>query len=289
MKQHLRTAWKHTRRSPYQSLAAVLIMFLTFFIATIFTLAAGGSQIVLRYFESRPQVTAFFKDEISTQQIDMLKAKLVQTEKVEETKFISKEEALAIYREQNKDEPLLLEMVTANILPASLEVSIKNITDIDQVAGIMKNDSIVEEVVFQEDVVEALYRWTGSIRKIGIGLISVLSLVSFLIILVIIGMKITIRKSEIEILQLIGASNAYIRAPFVLEGIIYGVSGAVVAWGLSYILLLYATPFIIKFLVGIPVLPVPYYFMLIVLGIEMLAGLIIGSLGSFIAVRRYLK
>ena len=289
MKQHLRTAWKHTRRSPYQSLAAVLIMFLTFFIATIFTLAAGGSQIVLRYFESRPQVTAFFKDEISTQQIDMLKAKLVQTEKVEETKFISKEEALAIYREQNKDEPLLLEMVTANILPASLEVSIKNITDIDQVAGIMKNDSIVEEVVFQEDVVEALYRWTGSIRKIGIGLISVLSFVSFLIILVIIGMKITIRKSEIEILQLIGASNAYIRAPFVLEGIIYGVSGAVVAWGLSYILLLYATPFIIKFLVGIPVLPVPYYFMLIVLGIEMLAGLIIGSLGSFIAVRRYLK
>ncbi len=289
MKQHLRTAWKHTRRSPYQSLAAVLIMFLTFFIATIFTLAAGGSQIVLRYFESRPQVTAFFKDEISTQQIDMLKAKLVQTEKVEETKFISKEEALAIYREQNKDEPLLLEMVTANILPASLEVSIKNITDIDQVAGIMKNDSIVEEVVFQEDVVEALYRWTGSIRKIGIGLISVLSLVSFLIILVIIGMKITIRKSEIEILQLIGASNAYIRAPFVLEGIIYGVSGAVVAWGLSYILLLYATPFIIKFLVGIPVLPVPYYFMLIVLGIEMLAGLIIGSLGSLIAVRRYLK
>ena len=289
MKQHFRTAWKHTRRSPYQSLAAVLIMFLTFFIATIFTLAAGGSQIVLRYFESRPQVTAFFKDEISTQQIDMLKAKLGQTEKVEETKFISKEEALAIYREQNKDEPLLLEMVTANILPASLEVSIKNITDIDQVAGIMKNDSIVEEVVFQEDVVEALYRWTGSIRKIGIGLISVLSFVSFLIILVIIGMKITIRKSEIEILQLIGASNAYIRAPFVLEGIIYGVSGAVVAWGLSYILLLYATPFIIKFLVGIPVLPVPYYFMLIVLGIEMLAGLIIGSLGSFIAVRRYLK
>jgi len=289
MKQHFRTAWKHIRRSPYQSLAAILIMFLTFLIATIFTLVAGGSQIVLRYFESRPQVTAFFKDEATAGQIDTLKAKLIQTGKVEETKFISKEEALQIYREQNKDEPLLLEMVTANILPASLEVSIKNIIDIDQVAGVLKNDTTVEEVVFQEDVVEALYRWTGSIRKIGIGLISVLSLVSFLIILVIIGMKITIRKSEIEILQLIGASNAYIRAPFVLEGIIYGLSGAVLAWGLSYILLLYATPFIIKFLVDIPVLPVPYYFILIVLGIEMLAGFIIGSLGSFIAVRRYLK
>ncbi len=289
MKQHLKTAWMHIRRSPYQSLAALMIMFLTFFIATVFVLAAGGSQIVLHYFESRPQVTAFFKDEASSQQIDTLKAKLVQTEKVEETKFISKEEALEIYREQNKDEPLLLEMVTANILPASLEVSIKNITDIEEIAAILSNEAIVEEVVFQEDVVEALYRWTGTIRRIGIGLISALSIVSFLIILVIIGMKITIKKSEIEILQLIGAANAYIRTPFVLEGIIYGVGGAFIAWGLGYILLLYATPFIVKFLSGIPVLPVSPYFMLIVLGLEMLAGFIIGSLGSLIAVKRYLK
>jgi len=289
MKQHLKTTWMHIRRSPYQSLAALMIMFLTFFIATIFVLAAGGSQIILRYFESRPQVTAFFKDEATAQQIDTLKARLVQTEKVEETKFISKEEALAIYREQNKDEPLLLEMVTANILPASLEVSIKNITDIEGITAILKNEAIVEEVVFQEDVVEALYRWTRTIRKIGIGLISVLSVVSLLIILVIIGMKITIKKSEIEILQLIGASNAYIRAPFVLEGIIYGVGGAFLAWGIGYILLLYATPFIVKFLSGIPVLPVSTYFMLIVLGLEVLAGFIIGSLGSLIAVKRYLK
>ncbi len=289
MKEHFKIAWTHIRRSPYQSLAAVLIMFLTFFMATVFVLAAGGSQTVLRYFESRPQVTAFFKDEATLQQIDNLKAKLAQTNRVKETKYISKEEALQIYKEQNKDEPLLLEMVTANILPASLEVSITNITDIEQVAALLRSESMVEEVVFQEDVVEALYRWTGIIRKVGIGLISVLSLVSLLVILVIIGMKITIRKSEIEILQLIGASNSYIRAPFVLEGILYGITGAVIAWGSSYILLLYATPFVVQFLTGIPILPVPVIFMLIILGLEILAGIIIGSLGSLIAVRRYLK
>ncbi|MCX6726028.1 MAG: permease-like cell division protein FtsX [Candidatus Shapirobacteria bacterium] len=123
MKQHWRTTWTHMRRSPYQSLAAVLIMFLTFFISTVFVLTAGGFQIVLHYFETRPQVTAFLKDETTSSQIDFLQAELAQTGKVKETKYISKEEALVIYKEQNKNDPLLLEMVTASILPASIEVS----------------------------------------------------------------------------------------------------------------------------------------------------------------------
>ncbi len=289
MNEHLKTTWTHLRRSPYQSLSAILIMFLTFFIATSFVLTAAGFQVVLRYFETRPQVTAFFKDDTNQQQVDLVKAKLIQSGKVEETKYISKEEALEIYRQQNENDPLLLEMVTANILPASLEVSTKDITGLSEVAGILKEESVVEEVIFQEDIVQALYQWTGAIRKVGIGLISALGLTSLLIILVIIGMKITIKKAEIEILQLIGASTGYIRTPFLLEGIFYGTVGAILAWGLAYLLLLYATPFIIKFLSGIPILPVPVYFMLTILGMEILAGIIIGSFGSLIAVKRYLK
>jgi len=289
MNEHFKTTWTHLRRSPYQSLSAVLIMFLTFFIATSFVLTAAGFQVILRYFETRPQVTAFFKDDTAQQQIDLLQAELVQSGKVEETKYISKEEALEIYKQQNKEDPLLLEMVTANILPASLEVSTNDISGLSPVANILREDPNVEEVIFQEDIVQALYQWTGTIRKIGIGLIGALSLTSFLIILVIIGMKITIRKAEIEILQLIGASTGYIRAPFLLEGIFYGAVGAILAWGLAYLLLLYATPFIVKFLSGIPVLPVPAYFMLIILGVEVLTGIIIGSFGSLIAVKRYLK
>lgn len=289
MKQHWRTTWTHLRRSPYQALAATLIMFLTFFLATVFVLTAGGFQVVLRYFETRPQVTAFLKDETTLEQVDIIKAKLAQTGKVKEVKYISKEEALAIYREQNKNDPLLLEMVTANILPASLEVATKEISFLPEVAQILKNESGVEEVVFQEDVVKALHNWTNTLRKIGMGLIGALGLVSLLIILVIIGMKITLRKEEIEILQLIGASPWYIRAPFVFEGIFYGMVGAILAWGIVYLLLLYVTPFLVKFLSGIPILPVPIFFMLTVLGIEILAGIVIGSLGSLLAVRRYLK
>ena len=289
MKQHWRTSWTYIRRSPYQALAATLIMFLTFFLATVFVLTAGGFQGILRYFETRPQVTAFFKDNTTMDQVDVLEAKLAQTGKVKESKYISKEEALAIYKEQNKNDPLLLEMVTANILPASLEVSTKDISYLPEVAQILKSEPTVEEVIFQEDVVKALHTWTSTLRKIGVGLIGALGLVSLLIILVIVGMKITLRREEIEILQLLGATPWYIRTPFIFEGMFYGMIGAFLAWGICWLLLLYITPFLVKFLSGIPILPVPILFMLSLLGIELLAGIVIGSLGSLLAVKRYLK
>src|SRR4030065_2983968 len=205
MKQLFSTTWTHIRRSPYQSLAALSIMILTFFIISVFTLLGAGSQAILNFFETRPQVTAFFEDQVTLGEIDLLKAKLAETSKVKEMKYISKEEALAIYREQNKDDPLLLEMVTANILPASLEVATNDLAHLNEIAQTLRVEPAVEEVVFQEDVVKALQQWTLNIRRVGVALISVFGLVSLLMILVIIGMKITLRREEIDILQLLGA------------------------------------------------------------------------------------
>jgi cell division transport system permease protein len=289
MDDHLKTAWTHIRRSPYQALAAIGIMVLTFFVASVFILLTAGSGSILRYFETRPQVTAFFKDEVTLAEVEELKTNLLATGKVEEVQYVSKEEALTIYREQNKDDPLLLEMVTANILPASLEVATKDLTYLGEIAGLLQKEPGVEEVIFQEEVVEALRNWTTNIRTIGIALIVSLGLISFLIILVIIGMKVALRRSEVEILQLIGASASYIHTPFVLEGIFYGLVGAFVGWGVSYLLLLYATPFLVNFLAGIPILPVSFFLMLGLLGAEILLGVLIGILGSLIAVKRYLR
>ena len=289
MKQLLRTTWTHIRRSPYQSLVAILIMSLTFFIISVFVLLISGSQVILNYFETRPQVTAFFEDQVAPDQIDLLKAKLMETEKIKEIKYVSKEEALAIYREQNKDDPLLLEMVTANILPASLEVSTINISYLGEIAEILRQEEGVEEVIFQEDVVKSLHNWTTNLRLVGLGIASVFSLTALLTILIVISMKVALRKDEIEIMGLIGASRGFIRAPFVIEGIFYGIFGVVIAWGASYLLLLYATPFLVDFLTGIPILPVSALFMLTVLGGELVLGIIIGTLGSLIAVKRYLK
>jgi len=122
-----------------------------------------------------------------------------------------------------------------------------------------------------------------------LALIGFLGVVSFLVVLVIIGMKVALRKKEVEILQLIGATNWFIRAPFVFEGIFYGIVGAILGWGAGILLLMYSTPFLVEFLAGIPILPVPLVFILAMLGGEILVGMIIGILGSLLAVKRYLK
>jgi len=121
--QVIHNTWNHMRRNPYQSMAAVLTMFLTMLLTGLFFLATAGSSLVLQYFESKPQITVFFTNKAAAGDADALKKTLEATGKVASVKFVSKDDALAIYREQNKSDPLLLEMVTADILPASLEVS----------------------------------------------------------------------------------------------------------------------------------------------------------------------
>jgi cell division transport system permease protein len=286
---HLRTAFSHLRRAPYQALAALMIMSLTFFVATIFALLTAGSLAALHYFETRPQVSAFLADDLKPAETENLKSKIQALENVREVKYISKEEALAIYREQNRNEPLLLEMVTANILPASLEISTTDLASLKAVAQALKNQKGVEEVVFQEEVINALSNLTAAIKKIGVGVLSFLGLVSLLIVLIIIGMKIALRREEIEILGLVGATRFYISWPFVLEGMIYGAGGALFGWIGGYLLLLYASPFLASFMAGVPIFPIPPIFMFGVLGAEMLVGIFLGGLGSLAAVRRYLK
>lgn len=287
MSHKLTTTIKHLRRSPYQSLSAIVMTTLTFFIVSVFTLTVLGAQALLNYFESRPQVTAFFHDEAGTIEVNSLKTELEQAVEVESATYISKPEALEIYRRQNADDPLLLEMVTADILPASLEISTRSVADLDSVAAIMQSKSYVEEVVFQKDVIDTLQTWVKGVRYAGLALSGLLFFVSLITIVIILGLKFTARKIEINTLSLLGASSWYIRGPFVLEGIIYAVTGAILGWSLAYLLLLYLTPNLVSFLQGITLLPVPPLLMLTVLAGQLVLGLVLGSLASLIATRRY--
>lgn len=285
---HFSTTGKHIRRSPYQAIAAILTMTLTFFVAAIFLLTALGSQAVLSYFEKKPQITAFFADTKTEEDIRLLDEKLKTTGKVEATRYISKEEALSIYREQNKNDPLLLEMVTADILPASLEISAREPKHLGDLAKILQEELGIEDVIYQKDVIESLISWTEALRAGGAILVSVLGTVSLLVLLTVIGMKIALRREEIEILKLLGATNWYVRWPFLLEGGLYGLIAAFLAWSASYLLLLYSTPFLITFLSGIPLLPVSILFMLGFLASMLVSGFLVGALGSFLALLRYL-
>lgn len=285
---YLKTAWKHIRRSPYQSMAAILSMSLTFFAAGIFFLTALGAQIILSDFEKKPQITAFFSDYKSEESIRKLDEKLKETGKVEKTVYISKEDAFNIYKEQNKNDPLLLEMVSADILPASLEISPKDPKDLEELAQILQNEEGVEDVVYQKDVVESLISWTQAIRTGGLILVSVLGLVSLLVLWTVISMKIALKREEIEIIKLLGGTNWYIRWPFIFEGGFYGIFASFVSWGAVYTFLLYSTPFLASFLSGFNLLPVSPVFMLALLAGMLFLGFVIGAFGSFLALLRYL-
>lgn len=286
---HIKTTWTNIRRSPYQAFAAILIMMLTFLVISFFTFLIGGSSKIVNYFESKPQVTAFFKNEAKQSDINTLENDLQSTGKIASVKYVSKDEALKIYREQNKNDPLLLDLVTADILPASLEISSLKIEDLSSISDTLKNSPIVQEVVFQKDVVSTLTAWTSALRKIGIALIVVLSLVSMFIMVTIIGIKISQKKDDIEIMRLIGATNWYIRWPFIFEGMFYGAIGAFLGWLISSLALWYATPFLSSFLRGIPILPVSPVAILELLAIELVLAAFLGAFSSFLAVLRYLK
>ena len=147
---------RNIRRSPYQAMAAVLIMMLTFLTVSFFIFLLSGSSKVISFFESKPQVTAFFKNEVKQEEIDNLAKQVQNTGKVASVKFVTKQEALEIYKEQNKDDPLLLDLVTADILPASLEISANRIEDLSGISEALKSSPIVAEVIYQKDIVSTL-------------------------------------------------------------------------------------------------------------------------------------
>lgn len=280
---------RNIRRTPIQALAASMVMFLTFFALLVFLLLAGGSQEALRYFESKPQVIAFFKDGTTDQDVTAIQNALSSETRVVKTKFVSKEQALQIYREKNKNDPTLLELVTASILPASLEISTRSPGDLAPIAEILQREPVISDVIVPEDVVQTLTSITRIIRIVGGTTVAFLMVFSTLVILMIIGFKIRLRRYEIETMRLLGASSSFIRTPFILEGLFYGLTGAFGAWLTSYILLWYFTPFLQGYLGEVKLLPVNPLFMLTLLGSAVILACVVGALGSIGAVRRYLR
>jgi cell division transport system permease protein len=287
---HIQTVAKYIRRSPYQSIAAILIMSLTFLTIAVFSIITIISIRVINYFETRPQLSVFFKQDTTADDINSLRHELDSTGKTKSIKFVSKDEALSIYKQQNKDDPLLLDLVTSDILPSSLDVQATDAQYLSDLSQIAKKSKAVEEVVFQKDIVDTLIHFTNGLRQIGLVIIGVLLVVSIFVILTIIGIKITVRRDEIEIMKLIGASNWFIRTPFLLEGIFYGAVGAIIGWGVTYgVLFFYAAPKIQSFFGSVPVFPIEPILMMEVLGILFISAVVLGAFSSFLAVLRYLK
>lgn len=282
-------ALTNIRRSPYQTLAVMMLVSITFFVGYVFSLFLYSTNEILRYFETRPQITAFFNIDADNAVTTQLEQTMKQKAYVSDVTLINKEKALEIYQEDNKEDPLLLELVTADILPASIEVSGRDATDLPKIKEDLENAQGIDEVVYQQDVIEQLQAWTQSIRYIGIGSVVLLGFTSLLLIIIVTGLKVVSKRRTIQIMRIIGASKWYVRAPFVYEGMLYGLCGSIVGWCGMYLGLLYATPWIQNFLGTVPLLPLPMEFFAIQAGIGTLVGLFLGALASSFATQRMMR
>jgi cell division transport system permease protein len=145
---HLRSAFKHIRRSPFQALSAFFVLSVTFFVITLISITAYSSQKVLKYFETRPQIIAFLKDEANEVSVNDLQNTLKDDPRVASVNYITKEDALEIYKKATSDNPLLTELVSPTIFPASLEVSLTDLSFAQGVIDHIKASNVTEQVGF---------------------------------------------------------------------------------------------------------------------------------------------
>jgi cell division transport system permease protein len=290
------------KRTPYQSLASFLILFFTLFLSLFFFYLTAFFYGVLSYIETKPQVTVYFQTQTSESDIFKIRDAIIQSGKTTMVKYISKEEALKIYQELNKNNPLLLEMVSAEILPASLEINAKRPEFLAEIAEYLKKQPGVDEVEFQKTIVDRLLTVTNILRKVFMFVFVFLIFIAFIVLMTTTAFKIALKKEEIELLRLLGASIFDVRKPFLLEGIFFGFLGGTFAWLVFFLIFLYLQPFLNSYLYGVPrlsfyqfssynlyVWPPSFPYLLLIYFLTIFFGMLIGLLGNYLSTSKYIK
>lgn len=275
---------------------------LTFFVATVVSALVYSSSKMLTYFETRPQIIAFLKNDVTDTEVADLQHRLEANPQIGNVKYVSKEEALSIYQDATSDNPLLGQLVSPSIFPASLEFSVTDLSYAQDAVDSVKAEGIVDSVGFTaaiggedslNDVIGRLKTVTNYVRIGGVIFAALLAISSLVVLLVITGMRVVGRREEVEILNLIGATKSFIRSPLVIEALIYSITGVIVGWAIAFIAILYLSPSIISYFEGIPILPKDalglFELFGVILGIELLVGAILAFTGSLLTVSRVKK
>lgn len=285
----LNSALVAIRRSPYQSTLTILMLTITFFVAYCFALLSIGSEKILSFFETQPQVIAFLKLEAKNEDAMRISQKMQEKAYVKEVKVVTQKEALQLYQKENQDDPLLLELVTEEILPASVEVAAKDAKSLEAIKNDLKAENMVEDVTLQEDVINNLVRWTDAMRWVGLFLLSALTLTSFLMIMTTISMKISAKRKNIQIMKFVGASNTYVSRPYLLEAAIISSIANVIAFALYGAAILYINPWLKNFLSGVIEFPLFWQFFAYQFAAGFGLAVLLGLIASQSAVTRMLK
>ncbi len=289
------------KRTPYQTLANILVLFFSLFLISVILIFSSFLNGFLNYVESKPQVTVYFKPNTDENYIAKLKEEINQTNKVANIIYIDQKKAFEIYKNLNKDNPLLLEMVSPETMPASLEIYPKKPKYLEEIANSFKNKDNIDEVQYQADIIEKLLNINRAIRIGSLIFVIYLTLMTILVITTTTWFKISLKKEEIDLLRLLGASNFYIIKPYLNENFFLATTTSLTSFLLILGVIFYFNPFIKNYLAGINELfldlnfiklniwPLNFTFLSLVFGVSWLFSVIICLFSTYLATNKYLK
>ena len=298
----LREVGHHFRRNWTTVLGAVVTIFLSLFIIGLFVLGSAVVENMVGSVEDRVTIQAFLSDNADQSDIDALQAKIEGWDNVESVTYKSKDEALEEYRNTMSNRnasDAVAALDGENPIPASLVIKLSDPQKVEDTATTLTSDSDFlnvcddpdnpsSSVQYGRETVEKLFSVTNYLRIGGIVLVALLTFVALVFINNTIRLAITARRREIAIMRLVGASNSFIRGPFVMEGTLEALIGALLAivglkLGMDYVLpKLSSSLQFLSFYVSTTEVLITYAMLVVI-------GVVIGLFGSAMAMRRYLK
>ena len=294
----IKEAFKSVFKQRKMSSASIAIMIATMFIFGIFFVLGENINFVMEQVENKQGMRVVIKDDVEETILEGMKSKIQNIEidgkKVVNTvTFVSKEDAMKSIKERLGDKQDVLEgLDEENFLPASYFVTLNDLSKNQQVQDeIMKFDG-VEEISTDNDTISKLNNIAKGIRMGTLVILVILIVISIAIIAYTVKITVYARRKEIEIMKYVGATNAFVRGPFVIEGMIIGIISAAI----SVIIMMLVYNGILNSVIEsnvIQSLSVSFYtfneLFMRVLGVYLILGIGIGVLGSSISMKKYLN
>lgn len=277
------------KRNIWMTLASIFTVVLSLFILGFFSIVILNLNKMADTLESQVQISVYLKDDLSQEEIDETKETLSKIEGLQDIKFTTREEAMENFKKRLGDQQFLLDALDdTNPLPDSFSLTVTSPQQVKTIADTVVTLDSVESASYSQDIINHLFNLTHLIRLIGVALIILLTGAAIFIISNTIRLTVFARRKEIAIMKYVGATDWFIRWPFLLEGICLGFIGGGLATIFLYIVYNQVTQEVYEAMAFFPLIPQHPFINYISLAI-LVAGIIIGALGSTISLKRFLK
>jgi len=287
----LNSAWQSFWRNLAVSMAAVVSITLILILAGVNLIVGHAFAQVLDGFRAKvSEISINVADGTPLDAVYSYQQQLAGDPRVASVKFVTKEEALAQFK-ADPNNVVLAQQIDGNPLDAKLEVRVANLSDVAAIDALARRWSGVDPTDptnYQGDFVNRMLGLSQWLNLAGVGLLAILVVVSIVIVMNTIRTAVYHRRKEIEVMKLVGATEWFVRGPFVLEGVMTGMIAA--AFALALLVIAYE-PAVDRFRADIAFIPLSYdpAFVASLARDLLVGGALLGALGSYIGVRRYVR